>query len=103
MARLAGASLVGMSTVPEIILGRFFGLRCAAASTVVNFAAGMTGAELSHEETKALAPIGAQKLERIVRRYLRDRAGLGPELSELALRCGRRPMFSDDSNDRLDV
>ena len=33
----------------------------------------MTGAELSHEETKALAPVGAAKLARIVRRYLRDR------------------------------
>jgi purine-nucleoside phosphorylase len=74
MARLAGAHAVGMSTVPEIILGRFFGLRCAAASALVNFAAGMTGAEISHEETKALAPLGAAKLARIIKRYLRDRA-----------------------------
>jgi len=72
MARLAGASAVGMSTVPEIILGRYFGLRCAAASAIVNFAAGMTGAEITHEETKMLAPLGAAKLERIIRRYLRD-------------------------------
>ena len=57
----------------EIILGRFFGLRCAAISSITNFAAGMTGAELSHEETKRLAPIGAAKLERVIRRYLRDR------------------------------
>lgn len=74
MARLAGANVVGMSTVPEVILGRFFGLRCAAASAIVNFAAGMTGAELSHEETKELAPLGAEKLGRIIRRYLGDRA-----------------------------
>jgi purine-nucleoside phosphorylase len=73
MARIVGAHAVGMSTVPEIILGRFFGLRCAAISIVVNFAAGMTGAELSHTETKMLAPLGAAKLERIIRRYLRDR------------------------------
>ena len=62
-----------MSTVPEVILGRFFRLRVAAISTITNFAAGMTGAELSHEETKALAPIGGAKLERIIRRFLRDR------------------------------
>jgi purine-nucleoside phosphorylase len=73
MARLAGADAVGMSTVPEVILGRFFGLRCAAISSITNFGAGMTGAELSHEETKRLAPIGAAKLERVIRRYLRDR------------------------------
>jgi len=60
--------------VPEVILGRFFGLRVAAASAIVNFAAGMTGAEITHEETKMLAPLGAAKLGRIIRRYLRDRA-----------------------------
>ena len=77
MARLAGAHAVGMSTVPEVILGRFFGLRCAALSAIVNFAAGMTGAEITHEETKALAPIGAAKIERIIGRYFRDRAWNG--------------------------
>jgi len=74
LARMVGAAAVGMSTVPEVILGRFFGLRVAAASAIVNFAAGMTGAEITHEETKMLAPLGAAKLGRIIRRYLRDRA-----------------------------
>jgi len=35
----------------------------------------MTGAELSHAETKELAPLGAAKLERVLRRYLRERSG----------------------------
>jgi purine-nucleoside phosphorylase len=74
MARILGADAVGMSTVPEAILARFFGLRVAAVSTITNLAAGMTGAELSHEETKALAPVGAAKLARVIRRYLRERA-----------------------------
>ncbi len=73
MARILGADAVGMSTVPEVILARFHGLKVAAVSTVTNFAAGMTGAELSHAETKLLAPIGAAKLERVIRRYLRRR------------------------------
>jgi purine-nucleoside phosphorylase len=72
MARLAGAHAVGMSTAPEVILGRFFGLRCAAISSIAHFAAGMTGVDITHEETKMLAPIGAVKLERIVRRFLRE-------------------------------
>jgi purine-nucleoside phosphorylase len=74
MARLLGADAVGMSTVPEVILARFFGLRVAAVSTITNLAAGMTGEELSHEETKRLAPLGAVKLEKILRRHLRNRS-----------------------------
>jgi purine-nucleoside phosphorylase len=72
-ARIAGADAVGMSTVPEVILGRFFRLRVAAVSTITNFAAGMTGAELSHEETKRLAPVGAVKLQRLLHSFFRDR------------------------------
>lgn len=75
MARIMGADAVGMSTVPEVILARFFGLKVAAISTITNLAAGMTGAELSHEETKTLAPVGAAKLARVLKRYLRERAG----------------------------
>ncbi|SON54202.1 Purine nucleoside phosphorylase 1 [Hartmannibacter diazotrophicus] len=70
-ARILGASAVGMSTVPEVILGRFFGLRVAAVSTITNLAAGMTGDELSHAETKELAPVGAEKLARILPRIVK--------------------------------
>ena len=66
MARILGADAVGMSTVPEVILARFFGLRVAACSVITNFAAGMTGAELSHQETKDMAPIGGAELATIL-------------------------------------
>ena len=49
----------------------------SAISSIVNLAAGMTGAEISHEETKALAPSGAAKMQRILYRYLRDRRARG--------------------------
>jgi purine-nucleoside phosphorylase len=68
--RLLGADAVGMSTVPEVILARFLGLKVAAVSTITNMAAGMSAEALSHEHTKAMAPIGAAKLERVLRRYL---------------------------------
>jgi purine-nucleoside phosphorylase len=67
MARILGADAVGMSTVPEVILARFFGLKVAAASVITNFAAGMTGAELSHEETKQMAPLGGERLAAILK------------------------------------
>ncbi|MDR7125951.1 purine-nucleoside phosphorylase [Pseudotabrizicola sp. 4114] len=70
MLKLLGADAVGMSTVPEIILGRFLGLRCAAISTITNMAAGMSDEQISHEHTKAMAPMGAAKLERILRHFL---------------------------------
>ena len=67
MARLLGADAVGMSTVPEVILARFLGLRIAACSVITNLAAGMTGAELSHQETKDMAPVGGARLATILR------------------------------------
>lgn len=66
MARTMGADAVGMSTVPEVILCRFLGLRAAACSVITNFAAGMTGGELSHQETKDMAPLGGKRLQAII-------------------------------------
>jgi purine-nucleoside phosphorylase len=71
-ARTLGADAVGMSTVPEIILGRFLGLRCAAISVITNMGAGLSDESISHDHTKAMAPIGASKLETVLRRFLRD-------------------------------
>jgi purine-nucleoside phosphorylase len=73
MLRILGGDAVGMSTVPEVILARFFGLRVAAISTITNMAAGMSNESISHEHTKAMAPLGAAKLERILRHYLQNR------------------------------
>jgi purine-nucleoside phosphorylase len=69
-ARTLGADAAGMSTVPEVILARFLQLRVLAFSVITNFAAGMTGAELTHEETKHVAPLGGAKLGRILARML---------------------------------
>jgi purine-nucleoside phosphorylase len=69
-ARILGADAAGMSTVPEVILARFLDIRVLAFSVITNYAAGMTGGELSHEETKAVAPQGGAKLSRIVMRMM---------------------------------
>ena len=70
--KILGGDAVGMSTVPEVILARFLGLRVAAISTITNMAQGMSDEKISHEHTKAMAPLGAAKLERVLRRFLRS-------------------------------
>lgn len=66
MARVLGADAVGMSTVPEVLIARHLGLKVAAASVITNFGAGMTGNELSHHETKDMAPVGGKRLAAIL-------------------------------------
>jgi len=73
--RQIGADVVGMSTVPEVIIARMLGLRVAAASVITNYGAGMTGNELSHEETKDMAPIGGARLAAILKEMIAARTG----------------------------
>ena len=70
-ARILGADLVGMSTVPEVILARSCGLRCAAVSVVTNYAAGLAGGDPSHEETQEYARLVADRFKRLLRGFIR--------------------------------
>ena len=71
-ARLLGADLVGMSTVPEVILARFFGLKVAALSLVTNLASGMGASGLSHRQTTAVAGAAAPTLVRLLDAFLSE-------------------------------
>lgn len=55
MLKILGADLVGMSTVPEAIIGHHMGMKVTGISCVTNMAAGISKIELKHEDIKDVA------------------------------------------------
>ena len=60
-----------MSTVPEVILSRFFKIKVAGISVVTNMAAGLSNETISHEQTKEIAKSSERKLSKIIISLLR--------------------------------
>jgi purine-nucleoside phosphorylase len=72
MLEVLGADLVGMSTVPEVILARYYDLTVAAVSVVTNLAAGIEGASPSHQETKDTAAEASEAFKCLIRSFLAE-------------------------------
>ncbi|MBU1176478.1 MAG: purine-nucleoside phosphorylase [Alphaproteobacteria bacterium] len=66
MAIRLGADAVGMSTAPEVIIARMLGLRVWACSSITNMGAGLSDETISHEHTKMMAALGADKFKRLI-------------------------------------
>ncbi len=75
--RALGATLVGMSTVPETIVARHMGIEVLAISCVTNLAAGLGATPLSHEEVCETGRQVEQQLARLLER-------LAPRIAALA-------------------
>ncbi|NPV00947.1 MAG: purine-nucleoside phosphorylase [Brevinematales bacterium] len=60
--RTIGADAVGMSTVMEAIMGRFYGMRIAGMSLITNKASGLGGKKLDHSEVIEAGKTGRRKI-----------------------------------------
>lgn len=70
MLRWLGADTVGMSTVCEAVAAHAAGARVAAVSLVTNFAAGITGEQLSHDEVVETGKLAAQDFQKLLERAI---------------------------------
>jgi purine-nucleoside phosphorylase len=72
MFRMIGGTAVGMSTAPETILARRYGLRVAGLSVITNLAAGIEGASPSHAETKSEGAKASARMGQLLTRFFSD-------------------------------
>ena len=61
-----GGDLVGMTSVPEVVLAREAGLCYASISMVTNYAAGLAGYPLSHEEVLEVMERNLENLRELI-------------------------------------
>ena len=66
--RTLGATLVGMSTVPETIVARHMGIEVLGISCVTNLAAGLSATHLSHQEVFEAGRQVEDRLARLLER-----------------------------------
>ncbi len=72
MFQVIGGSAVGMSTAPETIMARRLRMKVLGISVITNLAAGLKGASPSHEETKREGMKAADRMKRLLTRFMKD-------------------------------
>lgn len=69
---LLGADLIGMSTVPEVLVARHAGLKVAAISTVTNMACGLSDEKLNHDNVLLIGQQAAHDLLRVLKTFMEN-------------------------------
>jgi len=70
MARTLGASAVGMSTVPEVLVAAHQGVPVLGISCITNMAAGILDEALNHEEVIETSNMAREKFETLVTKVI---------------------------------
>ncbi|OUO91896.1 purine-nucleoside phosphorylase [Cloacibacillus sp. An23] len=72
MARILGADMVGMSTVPEVLTANHMGIRVLGISCAANYAAGITSDKLTQEDVLDIMVKCSGGVARLVERFLSE-------------------------------
>ena len=72
MLRTLGADVVGMSTVPEVLVARALGLRCLAISMVTNKGTGLAAEPPSHADVVAVGREASVRVGAVLEGILRE-------------------------------
>jgi len=69
--RTIGADIVGMSTIPEVIVGRHQGIPCFAISIVTDLGGFDEAQKVSHEEVLKVAKAAESKMTSVIKELIR--------------------------------
>lgn len=70
MFQTFGADVVGMSMVPEVLIGHHCGLKIAAVAMITNLGAGMTENKLTHDETLSEGAKAASSMAQLLQAFV---------------------------------
>ena len=68
--RMLGGDVVGMSTVPEVIIARHAGIRVLGLSIITNMSTGISKTKLSHEEVLETSKKSIDKLSKLLIEFI---------------------------------
>lgn len=70
--RQLGADVVGMSTVPEVLVAQHCGMKIAVISTITNFATGLNTTAHDHLEVLKVAAEGGKNLNKLLHQWIKN-------------------------------
>ena len=70
--RMLGADVVGMSTVPEVLVAQHCGMKVAVISTITNYATGLNTVAHDHNEVIKVAEQGGKHLNQLLCQWIEE-------------------------------